>query len=58
MNPYLALVLRGVHFAFNLFTFFLNKAGLMTVFISVSGLYTTYRLFLSQFFGGGTERND
>lgn len=56
---YIDFVMRGIKAAMKFFTYFLTIGGMMTLFISVSGLYTTYRLFLAHFYqGGSTTKND
>lgn len=55
---YIDFVMRGIRAAMKFFTYFLTIGGMMTAFVSVCGLRTTYRLFLAHFYGGGTEPND
>ena len=55
---YIQFVMRGINAAFNFFEYLLHVGGMWLPFVSVCGMYTTYRLFLSRFFDGGSVPND
>lgn len=55
---YINFVMKGIAAAMAFFQYLLSVGGMTTIFCSVCGLYTTYRLFLERFYGGGSVPND